>query len=712
MANKRNVVIAIILILCITITGCGNKKTKEEKNSREGKNSNEEKDTSDLINKVQVFIPNPTGPEAVVGLQANIAIQYYIEARMYLEKLSMQDASEVDPETFQKLVDDAVTAFENAEKISDSLSKSVDMWMVADDQRSQPEINVLQTADAGKSVSLSNPFVVAAHAAEKSPSELTAQEIVDAFDKAKNGQKIKTLAELLGTDAKHAYAELKIAQATLEGVEANKIAEQATTCIKVAKTLKTAGTVAGLVIAAAPVATGAVATMGAGEMLATGGGIIMGTVNSGLELTSTGATLYYGTDENKITMLSDQIADSKIMTGANLVVGLAGVGYNIKNQINDMSKLMDQAKNADEYQNLLTSLSNNLSTNGGKEASNLFGILSFGLGSIDVEKGTVLGISMDKVNDGMMLNVVDAKIGTSAEEQAAMKKVLQDTGYTIEESEKAVKQCAEMMESGKLPEVTPQNVSDLPAEFVENKLKENEAIAPGSTVVSLDEIIDNMETFMEVIKQKKAGNLSIKTFSSSSIYGCDGDCSIAVHMTDDSNTIVSGSVSLQFEKQLKEKVKQALEKLNVDDKGDFSINTGSDGNRIIFAGHIDMKTMTGSGAYKFDLSGHVDTWTQQDYINAFREGGSEWKGTVGLEGDYTWLEEGEFTISYDPESDGKDVVTFRLNGNMTATASGTRVSSLYNVDYSGSPGLSVGVEPFGLSSAGEWSSVMRFTISR
>ena len=28
MANKRNVVIAIILILCITITGCGNKKTK------------------------------------------------------------------------------------------------------------------------------------------------------------------------------------------------------------------------------------------------------------------------------------------------------------------------------------------------------------------------------------------------------------------------------------------------------------------------------------------------------------------------------------------------------------------------------------------------------------------------------------------------------------------------------------------------------------
>lgn len=31
----------------------------------------------------------------------------------------------------------------------------------------------------------------------------------------------------------------------------------------------------------------------------------MGAVNSGLELTSTGATLYYGTDENAITRRAD-----------------------------------------------------------------------------------------------------------------------------------------------------------------------------------------------------------------------------------------------------------------------------------------------------------------------------------------------------------------------------------------------------------------------
>ena len=223
--------------------------------------------------------------------------------------------------------------------------------------------------------------------------------------------------------------------------------------------------------------------------------------------------------------------------------------------------------------------------------------------------------------------------------------------------------------------------------------------------------LDEYGLLKDGFKLKNVGKLSIKIWSSR-IYCCDGDCSLTVHMTNDSTSTVAGTVTLQFDEELKKTVKKALEKIKVDDKGDFSVNTGSDGsNRVVFAGHIDMKTMTGSGTYKFDLGGHEVTWTQQDYINAFREGGGDWKWTGALEGDYTWLEEGEFTISYDPEKDGKDVVTFNLNGNVTATASGTRVSSLYNVDYSGSPNLSVGTEPFALSRTGEWSSYMRFTVS-
>ena len=233
--------------------------------------------------------------------------------------------------------------------------------------------------------------------------------------------------------------------------------------------------------------------------------------------------------------------------------------------------------------------------------------------------------------------------------------------------------------------------------------------------VAVENLLEDLNEYgllKDGFKLKKVGKLLIKSFWSSRIYSCDGDCSLTVHMTNDSTSTVAGTVTLQFDEQVRETVKKALEKIKVDDKGDFSVDTGSDGSsRVVFAGHIDMKTMTGSGTYKFNLGGHKVTWTQQDYINAFREGGGDWKWTGGLEGDYTWLEEGEFTISYDPEKDGKNVVTFRLNGNVTATASGTRVGSLYNVDYSGAPGLSVGTEPFALSRASEWSSVMSFTVS-
>ena len=452
-----------------------------------------EADPASLVNRVQVTVPNPTGPEALVNLEGALALQYYIEARMYLEKLSTYDAGKLDGEEFKKLVDNTVTAFENAEKISDSLSKAVDFWMEADDVRDKPKIKVLQTAGTNKAGSLGDLFSVKAYAAEKSASELTAQEIVDAFDKAHNGQKIKTVAELLGTDAKHAYAQLKIAQATLEGIEANKIAEQATTCIRVAKTLKTAGTVAGLVVAAAPVATGAVATMATGELIATGGGIVMGAVNSGIEIVSTGATLYYGTDENRLTMKADEIADSKAMKTANLVVGLAGFGYNIKNIVTKANEMLDNASTMDDLHELFTSLSQNA----GKEGTDLFGILSFGLGNLDPEEGTLMGIKMEPGANGLKISLSDTKTGTSESQKEAMKQVLQDAGYTSREAEKAVENAAEMMESGKKSSETADPGADLPADFVDSRLAANEAIAPGSPFIDLDEYIEQMEALME-----------------------------------------------------------------------------------------------------------------------------------------------------------------------------------------------------------------------
>ena len=449
-----------------------------------------------LINRVEVFIPNPTAAEAVVNLQTSMAIQYYLEARMYLELLSQYDAENADPEEIGRLVDLTVTAFENADKISDSLSRSIDMWMDTDDVRDTPVVTVLQEADGN--LSFLDLFMSKVFAKEKSASEVTAQQIVDAFDKAKFGNKVKAVAELLGTDNKHAIVQLKMAQASLEGADAMAVADQAETCIRVATTLKTAGTVAGLVIAAAPVATGAVATMATGELIVTGGGIVMGGINAGVELTSTGAMLYYGTEENVISQSAEKFQNSEFMKTANFLVNIGGVGYNIKNQIQNVNKLIDQADKIDDYNKLFTSLS----TNNGKEASDLFGIMSYGLSSLESDDGTLVTTTPKATDNGMTLDIADTKIGTSPLQQEAMKKLLQESGYTEAQSELAVATAVEVLESGKEPVSTPDDpAAPVPEATIEKILEENKFIAPDNTEFNLDEFIDIVDEFMEVMEE-------------------------------------------------------------------------------------------------------------------------------------------------------------------------------------------------------------------
>ena len=455
-----------------------------------------------LINRVQVFIPNPTAAEAMVNLETSVAIRYYIEARMYLEMLSQCDVENVNPEEFKNLVNLTVTAFENADKMSDCLTRSVGKWMEMDDVRQTPDIIVLQ--ETGGNSSFIDIFLLKVFAKEKSASEVTAQQIVDAFDKAKFGNKVKAVAELLGTDSKHAYAQLKMAQASLEGADAMAVAKQADNCVKVATTLKTAGTVAGLVIAAAPVATGAVATMATGELIVTGGGIVMGGINSGVELTSTGAMLYYGTEDNVITKSADKFQNSEFMQTANFLVNVGGVGYNIKNQIQNVNKLIDQADKIDDYKKLFTSLS----TNNGKEASDLFGIMSFGLSSLNPDDGILMTSIPTATDNGMKFDIADTKIGTSSLQQEAMKKLLQDSGYTLAQSELAVATAIEALESGKEPVSTPDDpAAPVPAAAIEKILEENKFIAPDSTEFNIDDFTSLVGIFMDTLAEHEMSNL-------------------------------------------------------------------------------------------------------------------------------------------------------------------------------------------------------------
>ena len=451
------------------------------------------------INRVEVFIPNPTGPEAITGMVGNLAMQYYIEARLYLEKLSQYDPEQLDGEEFVKLVADTVTAFENAEKASAFLGRVADLWMECDDVRNKPTYKVTQKADG--SVKSNNPLMITAFADEASESEIRAEDIVAAFDKAKNGQKIKAVAELLNADAKHAYAQLKMAQAELEKRGYDKIADQADTCVKVAKTLKTAGAVAGLVVAAAPLATGAVATMAAGEMLVTGTGVVVSAVNTGLDVVSTGAMYVYGTDQNQVSEAADAIADSKFMQTVNLVTGVASVGYNIKNLIEKAP-----AGNLTEY---LTSLS----SNNGKEGSDIFGLLSFALGNLDNLPGpqgqaagdmikTLVAIRTHTQEDGLLVEIMDTVLNPEEKTAKAVKEIL-DHFELPADARGVLDEAVELYRTGKEPEqpLETDPAQPVPADLLEQLLAERADIAPGSTAFDLDGLITLTENFMQALAE-------------------------------------------------------------------------------------------------------------------------------------------------------------------------------------------------------------------
>ena len=460
------------------------------------------------INRVEVFIPNPTGPEAVVSLVGDLALAYYVEARLYLEKLSQYDTGKMDPEEFASLALNTVTAFENAEKISECLSDAVDLWMACDDVREAPTYKVIH--EARNTSALSGLFSMKAYAKGSSPSEDRAQAIIDAFDKGKNGQRIKAVADYLGTDTKHAYAELKMALAMKEGETYQEIAEKATTCIKVAKTLKTAGTVAGLVIAAAPVATGAVASMAAGEMLVTGTGVVVAAVNTGLEVTSTGAMLYHGTDENKVTQLADAVSDSKFMQTVNLVTGVASVGYNVKNVFDSLEKITKTGGGAKELGTLLNTLSSD-----GKTATDMFGLYSFGLSNLDKLPGPE-GAIADKTakslvtmithtgEGGMTVSISDTLIGTARDQTEAVNRLLDELDIPDKGTRDVLDAVVDTYKG--IPSVigVPTDPAEAaPPALVKKILQDKQFIAPDSGKAGLDKTTEAVGSFMKELAESE-----------------------------------------------------------------------------------------------------------------------------------------------------------------------------------------------------------------
>ena len=401
-------------------------------------------DESDDINRYTVIMPEPTKAEQIVDVTAAVTVNSYLTARAYLDLLldyDIENMSESDAEEFVKLINDSEIMFENVELLSGTLTEAVDAWKYDDADQGEPELKELSASPS------SFGFGQNVYAAEKSPAEQWAKDIVDAYDKAPAGKGIRTLAEQMGTDAKHAYAQLKQAQAILEGEAYTDVADKAGDIVTGLKTLKAAGTAASFVISvpAAP------ATVGIFEA----GGIIFTGMSAVCQVGSLGSQIICGTEDNYVSAKFDDL-DSRVgPLGSICSVMCLGSSFSEIGKAGKsiFSKGFSSLSEAD-LEKLMT---------------NSFGVFSFTSTSLSdyINDGSILAGSFKHTKNGVEFTLMDTLSGKSGEDKERIEKMLDESG--LDKSD--IKKLSNDKGDGDFKD-------DLPKEVAEKIIEDNKPLTP------------------------------------------------------------------------------------------------------------------------------------------------------------------------------------------------------------------------------------------
>ena len=403
------------------------------------------KKKDDGINRVTIILPDPSEAEEIVNVTAAVTINSYLTARAYLDIIldyDTENMSKKEAEEFVKLIDDATVMFENTDLLSAELIDAVDAWEESGGEREEAEIKELAISPM-KAFSFSQDV----YAAKKSPAEEWAQEIVDTYDNAQPGKGLRTLAEQMGTDAKYAYAQLKQAQAILEGAAYTDVADKAGQIVTELKTLKAAGAAASFVIAvsAAPASVGLVET----------GGILCTGVNAMAQIGSLGSEIICGTEDNYVSATFDKLDDKASKLGTVFgFIGLTGA-------VTDISKTGKEilSKGWD-------SLSDSAQTS---FINNSLGVISLGSSELTnyIDDGSLLGGAVKVTDKGTEFTLLDTLTGKKDEDAERAKKLLEETGLNKAD----IKQIA--------AEEGYDDLNDsLPKDIAEDIIKNNEPLTP------------------------------------------------------------------------------------------------------------------------------------------------------------------------------------------------------------------------------------------
>lgn len=334
---KKRLALLLTITMVVSLIGCGGSDAatsslQVDNESNVSADEPKEKEeaageiTEGKVNEAQVTFSKESEDRLKVEADAANAVNLYIVADAYLNKFLAYDAQNGNEEEYKQLLENAIKAYENVGIVSSALSKEAGELEKAESDEAYSGADgsgaFKETAYIGTSYKKSwDPFVLTVYAAQESEAVKWAKDITERFDKAPAGKGIRTLAEQMGTDAKHAYAQLKQAQDILAGDAYGNFADRADACYKTAKVLKTAGTAAQLtlsVITANPTSTI--------DAIMTSGGIVINGMNTMLEVGQTGSLLIVG-DDNRVSKKLEDMEDALAPIGAT--IGLYGFSSNL-----------------------------------------------------------------------------------------------------------------------------------------------------------------------------------------------------------------------------------------------------------------------------------------------------------------------------------------------------------------------------------------------
>ena len=308
---KKLMVLFLALIMIFTLASCGG---RTEENTT-------------------VSLPTVAAERAAVEQAGAIATQQYIIARLKTEALIEYDIENGSIDELKAMTDDTLEAWRLCGLASVQAAELADYAQSLRSFASTQAATVSYTSSSPARIGL---FTMVAYAAEENAAVKWAKELTEKYDSYPAGQKVKQLAENLGTDAKKAYAQLKMAQNILEGEAYSAEGDTMQSFENAAMATKTVcktGLYIGGVVAGGGVANG----------ILEAGGMIIGGVDTIVDIASTGSTIICG-ENSKITMAADDFKDfmgpiSSAAGGVNVLTGGIKFAGDAADKIGSIDKL-------------------------------------------------------------------------------------------------------------------------------------------------------------------------------------------------------------------------------------------------------------------------------------------------------------------------------------------------------------------------------------